>query len=80
MAYDDDDEEDQSPVTRDGGWIRIRGMDGKRVCVRSVSAIADADEAQTETVIHAAGRQIVVNMPLDQVADIIGSGGGRPRW
>ncbi|MBK4723412.1 hypothetical protein JJL56_31670 [Azospirillum sp. YIM DDC1] len=82
MVYAGDDEDEEgAPVRRVGGWVHIRGLDGRRVCVRSVSAVADADIDGAETVIHASGREIVVAMPLDQVIAVIGGdGGGRSRW
>lgn len=80
-VWGDDDEGDGAPVRRVGGWVHIRGLDGRRVCVRNVSAVADADVDGAETVIHASGREIVAGMPLDEVIAIIGADeGGRSRW
>lgn len=76
MTVDYDDLDDGPPFQRlPGGWLLIRGLDGRRVATRSVQAVADMDVDRGESVVRVAGRDIVVGMTLHQITDVlIGNG------
>jgi len=54
---------------RIAGFILITGIDGTRYAVRqhAVTIVADADEAQDETMIHLHGTVVRVPCSLDEV-------------